>query len=102
MRSTRLKERRSKQRKVSKSSVLDDESYLTRKSDVQGRLRVEKKLKEGLDQNDPLRMFLWGPETKKLLTFEEESRLISQIQVRLRIPDFFKCVVCSIKDLLLP
>nr|AFK38759.1 unknown [Lotus japonicus] len=32
-------------------------------------------------------MFLWGPETKKLLTFEEESQLISQIQNLFRLEE---------------
>ncbi|MED6156753.1 hypothetical protein PIB30_017363 [Stylosanthes scabra] len=80
VRSRRLLERRSKQRKVPKSKFLDDESYLARKSDLQGRLQVEKKIKEGFDQNDPLRLFLWGPETKRLLTSEEESQLFAQLQ----------------------
>ncbi|RDX64170.1 RNA polymerase sigma factor sigF, chloroplastic, partial [Mucuna pruriens] len=80
VRSTRIIERRTKQRKVSKSKVLDDESYLERKSDVQRRLHLEKKLKEGFDQNDPLRLFLSGPESRQLLTREEESQLITQIQ----------------------
>ncbi|XP_027188744.1 RNA polymerase sigma factor sigF, chloroplastic-like isoform X2 [Cicer arietinum] len=87
VRSTRLKERRSKQRKVSKSKVLDEEKYLTRKFDVQRRLRIEKKLKEGLEGNDPLRLFLWGPETKRLLNLEEESKLIAQIQDLLRLKE---------------
>lgn len=85
VRSTRLKERRSKQIKVSNSKVLDEERYLTKKSDVKRRLHVEKKLKEGLDGNDALRLFLRSPETKQLLNLEEESQLIAQIQVLLRI-----------------
>ena len=76
VRSTWLQERRSKKRKVSKTKVVDDSTSLRKKG-------VEKKLKEGYDQSDPLRLFLWGPETKKLLTVEEEVRLISQIQVLL-------------------
>ncbi|XP_045798734.1 RNA polymerase sigma factor sigF, chloroplastic-like isoform X2 [Trifolium pratense] len=80
VRSIRLKERRSKQRKVSMSKVFYEEKHLTRKSDVQRRLRVEKKLKEGLDGNDALRLFLRSPETKKLLNLEEESQLFVQIQ----------------------
>ncbi|XP_061345773.1 RNA polymerase sigma factor sigF, chloroplastic-like isoform X2 [Gastrolobium bilobum] len=87
VRSTRLIERRSKQRKVSKSKVIDEESYLARKSDVQGRLHIEKKIKERFDQNDPLRLFLWGPETKQLLTLEEESQLIAQLQDLLRLEE---------------
>ncbi|KAL8168040.1 hypothetical protein V2J09_009539 [Rumex salicifolius] len=73
VRSTRLQERRAKKRKVSKLKV-DLETKSTKKKDL------DKKLKEGYDQNDPLRLFLWGPETRKLLTLEEECQLISQIQ----------------------
>lgn len=91
VRSIRLKERRSKQRKVSNSKVLDDEMYLTKKSNVQRRLRLEKKLKEGLDGNHALRLFLWSPETKQLLSIEEESQLIAQIQ------DLFKLKETKIK-----
>ncbi|KAG5083836.1 hypothetical protein AAZX31_19G168700 [Glycine max] len=80
VRSTRIIERLSKQRKSSKSKFLDEESYLERKSDVQRRLRLEKKLKEGYDPNDPLRLFLSGPESRQLLTREEESQLITQLQ----------------------
>ncbi|GAU20310.1 hypothetical protein TSUD_337910 [Trifolium subterraneum] len=91
VRSIRLKERQSKQRKVSKSKVFDESKYITRKSNVQRRLRVEKKLKEGLDGNNALHMFLRSPETKKLLNFEEESQLIAQIQ------DLFKLKETKIK-----
>lgn len=80
MRSTRLKERRSKQRKVPKSKVKDDETYLARKDDAQKRLHVEKKINEEFGQKDPLRLFLWSQETK-LLTPEQESQLIARIQV---------------------
>lgn len=80
VRSTRIIERRSKQRKVSKSKDFDEESYLARKSDVQRRLHLEKKSKEAFDQNDPLRLFLSGPESRQLLTREEESQLITQLQ----------------------
>lgn len=86
MRSTRLLERRAKQRKVSKSIVKDDETYLTRKDDAQERIRKEKKINEEFDQNDTLRMFLRGPETKQLLTLEQESELISKIQVFSQFP----------------
>lgn len=99
VRSTRIIERRSKQRKSSKSKIIDEESYLERKSDVQRRLRLEKKLKEGYDPNDPLRLFLSGPESRQLLTREEESLLITQLQVLLGIPYFFKCMLCSMNDL---
>lgn len=81
VRSTRLRERRSKQRKVPKSKAKDNETYLARKDGAPERLHVEKKISEEFDQNDPLHAFLWGPETKKLLTLEQESQLIAQIQV---------------------
>lgn len=102
MRSTRLLERRSKKRKKPKSFVQDDESYATKKSDVQAKLLAEKKINEGFDQNDPLRLFLWGPETKQLLTLEEESQLIVQLQVSLLISLSCTCMKCWIKDLQWP
>ncbi|KAL2323219.1 hypothetical protein Fmac_027598 [Flemingia macrophylla] len=87
VRSTRLLERRSKQRKIPKSKVKDDETYLARKDNAQERLHAEKKMNEEYDQDDPLRLFLWGPETKQLLTLEQESQLISQIQDLLRLEE---------------
>lgn len=51
------------------------ETYSSRKASM------KKKLSEGFDPNDPLRLFLWGPETRQLLTAEEESALVAQIQV---------------------
>ncbi|KAK7355557.1 hypothetical protein VNO80_14815 [Phaseolus coccineus] len=86
VRSTRLLERRAKQRKVPKSIVKDDDTYLTRKDDAQERIHKEKKINEEFDQNDTLRMFLRGPETK-LLTLEQESELISQIQDLLKLEE---------------
>lgn len=73
MRSTRLLERRSKKRRNPKVTV--HESHGSRRAEVQ------RKINEGYDPNDPLRLFLWGPETRKLLTAKEESELIVQIQV---------------------
>ncbi|KAK7337084.1 hypothetical protein VNO77_17643 [Canavalia gladiata] len=97
VRSTRIIERRSKQRKVSKSKALDKESYIARMSDVQGRLHIEKKSKEWFDPNDPVRLFLSGPGSKQLLTLEEESRLVAQLQdlsrleeVKIRLQSQFK------------
>ncbi len=52
-----------------------NEAYISRNVDV------KRKINEGFDPNDPLRLFLWGPETKQLLTFKEESELIAQVQV---------------------
>ncbi|GAY60929.1 hypothetical protein CUMW_205860 [Citrus unshiu] len=79
VRSTRFLERRSKKRKVSKPKVTNHETYNSRKASV------KKKLSEGFDPNDPLRLFLWGPETRKLLTADEEFELIAQIQDLIRL-----------------
>lgn len=77
VRSTRLLERRSKKRKVPKSKVLFHENHTSRGADVR------KRLNEGFNPNDPLRLFLGGPEMKQVLTFEEESQLIVQVQVNI-------------------
>lgn len=75
MRSTRLLERRSKKRRVPNPKITVHENNSFRRPEVQ------RKINEGRDPNDPLRLFLWGPETRKLLTVKEESDLILQIQV---------------------
>ncbi|XP_048423618.1 RNA polymerase sigma factor sigF, chloroplastic isoform X5 [Pyrus x bretschneideri] len=77
VRSTRLLERRRKRlkkKRVSKSKVLIHETNSPPSSDVR------RKINEGFNQNDPLRLFLWGPETKQLLTAEEEAELIARVQ----------------------
>ncbi|CAN6576598.1 unnamed protein product [Malus baccata var. baccata] len=77
VRSARLLERRRrrlKKKRVSKSKVLIHETNSPTSSDVR------KKINEGLNPNDPLRLFLWGPETKQLLTAKEEAELIAQVQ----------------------
>lgn len=76
VRSKRLLERQSKKRKVGKNSnnVACEVSKPTS-------MDINKKTDKGLDQNDPLRLFLWGPETKQLLTVKEEKDLFVQIQV---------------------
>lgn len=74
IRSTRLLERRSKRRGV-KPKVKAPEIHHFKKPDVQ------RKVTGTFDQNDPLRLFLWGPETKQLLTAKQESELILNIQV---------------------
>ncbi|KAF3441864.1 hypothetical protein FNV43_RR15779 [Rhamnella rubrinervis] len=79
VRSMRLLERRSKKRKVPKSKVLYHEKHSSRGADVR------KMLNEGFDRNDPLRLFLAGAETKQLLTIEEESELIVQVQDFLKL-----------------
>lgn len=42
---------------------------------------AHRKFDEGYDPNDPLRLFLWGPETTQLLTAKEEAELLIKIQV---------------------
>jgi len=41
---------------------------------------LNKKIDKGLNTDDPFRLFLWGPETKQLLTVKEEKDLFLQIQ----------------------
>ncbi|XVF76414.1 hypothetical protein PTKIN_Ptkin13bG0264300 [Pterospermum kingtungense] len=77
IRSTRRLERRSKRRRV-QPKVMICETYSSR------RTNVRRKMRESFDPNDPLRLFLWGPETKQLLTAKEESELIIQVQDLLR------------------
>lgn len=82
VRSKRLLERRSKKRKVSKkldhvvcdisSAVLPD---------------ITKKIEKGLNTDDPFRLFLWGPETKQLLTVKEEKVLFLRIQELMRLEE---------------
>ncbi|ONI03026.1 hypothetical protein PRUPE_6G234100 [Prunus persica] len=77
VRSTRILERRRKRiktRKVPKSKVIGHESNSFTGSDVR------KKISEGFNPNDPLRLFLWGPETRQLLTAKEEAELIARVQ----------------------
>lgn len=83
VRSTRRSERRSKRRRV-QPKVMIHETYSSRRTDVR------RKLSASFDPNDPLRLFLWGPETKQLLTAGEESELITQVQVPLSIMPFSK------------
>ncbi|KAF8007712.1 hypothetical protein BT93_K1647 [Corymbia citriodora subsp. variegata] len=79
VRSTRLLERQSKKRRVSKPKGVVTGNKSSK------RLDTKRKLNVGFDPNDPLRMFLWGPETKVLLTFKEESELILKIQDLLKL-----------------
>ncbi|XP_061368764.1 RNA polymerase sigma factor sigF, chloroplastic-like isoform X2 [Gastrolobium bilobum] len=83
VRSTRLLDRRSKQRKVPKSKVKDEETCLTRKDDA----KEKKKINKELDQNDPQHLFSWSPETKQLLTLEQESQLVAHSQELLRLEE---------------
>lgn len=77
VRSTRLLERRSRRRRVSKPKAL----VLER--DCSGKLLVQRTITEAFDPNDPLRLFV-GPETK-LLTANEESHLIMKIHEYLEL-----------------
>ncbi|XVE61684.1 hypothetical protein DITRI_Ditri06bG0060000 [Diplodiscus trichospermus] len=77
VRSTRRLERQSKRRRV-QPKVTIHETYSSRRTDVR------RKLSPSFDPNDPLRLFLQGPETKQLLTAKEESKLISQVQDLMR------------------
>ncbi|KAK4769639.1 hypothetical protein SAY86_027789 [Trapa natans] len=79
VRSTRLLERQSRRRRMQKSKDLVPDMNLSKRVDA------KKKLSESYDPNDPLRLFLWGPETRQLLTIEEESELIAQIQDLLKL-----------------
>lgn len=77
VRSTRLLERRSKRRRVTKLNVVVHER----------RAESQRKTIEAFDPNDPLRLFLRSAETKQLLTVEEESDLIAQIQDLMRLEE---------------
>ncbi|XP_010509408.1 PREDICTED: RNA polymerase sigma factor sigF, chloroplastic isoform X1 [Camelina sativa] len=79
VRSKRLLERRAKNRKAPKSNDVDDEGYVPQK------LNAKKKYRQGVDSDDALQLFLWGPETKQLLTAKEEAELISHIQHLLKL-----------------
>ncbi|KAA8516564.1 hypothetical protein F0562_016930 [Nyssa sinensis] len=81
VRSTRLLERRSKRRKVPKPEVMVHETSNF------GRVALERRTNETFDPNDPLRLFLGGPETRQLLTVKEESELIFQIQDLMRLKE---------------
>lgn len=74
VRSSRLLERRNKTRRSPKPRVNHELGSSGKKAE-------SRRLSEGYDLNDPLRLFLWGPETKQLLTIQEEKELIKQIQV---------------------
>lgn len=81
VRSTRLLERRSKKRREPKTKVQDQETHCYRN------LNVKRKINEGFDPDDPLRLFLWGPETKQLLTAEEESELVAEVQGLMKLEE---------------
>ncbi|KAG6771873.1 hypothetical protein POTOM_023266 [Populus tomentosa] len=73
-RSRRHLVRQSLNRRAPKTKDMIFETYESKSADLQ------KRPSQGFDPNDPLRLFLWGPETKQLLTAKEEFELIAQIQ----------------------
>uniref|UniRef100_A0A1J3DNT9 RNA polymerase sigma factor n=1 Tax=Noccaea caerulescens TaxID=107243 RepID=A0A1J3DNT9_NOCCA len=75
VRSKRQLERRAKNRRAPKSNDVDNEG-----SNIPQKINAKKKFKQGIDTDDALQLFLWGPETKQLLTAKEEAELISHIQ----------------------
>lgn len=79
VRSTRLIERQSRKRGAPKPTHQVQETNPSCRPDVR------RKVNEPIDLNDPLRMFLWGPETKQLLTVKEESELIVKIQISMKL-----------------
>ncbi|CAA3029603.1 RNA polymerase sigma factor sigF, chloroplastic [Olea europaea subsp. europaea] len=81
VRSTRLLERKTKRRRLPKSNLEVQEN------NHPGRSEGQRKIGEGFDPNDPLRLFLGEPETRKLLTAKEESELIVKIQELMRLEE---------------
>ncbi|KAJ8510743.1 hypothetical protein OPV22_001177 [Ensete ventricosum] len=82
VRSRKLLERQSKKRKVSKNPnnfVHHGFSSMT--------INRSKKIDKRLDSKDPLRLFLWGPETKQLLTVKEEKDLFVKIEDLMRLEE---------------
>ncbi|XP_038719280.1 RNA polymerase sigma factor sigF, chloroplastic isoform X2 [Tripterygium wilfordii] len=73
VRSTRRLERQNKRRRVRKPTDIAYETYSSRN------VEVKRKTRDGFSQ-DPLRFFLWNPETKQLLTAEQESDLVGKVQ----------------------
>lgn len=81
VRSTRLIERQSRKRGAPKPTHQVQETNHSVRPDVRRRGNGS------IDLNDPLRMFLWGPETKQLLTVKEESELIVKIQICMKLQE---------------
>ncbi|XP_073154205.1 RNA polymerase sigma factor sigF, chloroplastic [Henckelia pumila] len=80
VRSTRLLERRTKQRRLPELNIEIQETNHHRKRESSGK-------NGGFDSNDTLQMFLGEPETRLLLTAEEESELISNIQELMKLQE---------------
>lgn len=75
IRSKRLLERRSRKRKVPKKP-----DHIVPKVSSAMIVELKKKIEKGLNTNDPFRLFLWGSETKQLLTVKEEKDMFLHIQ----------------------
>ncbi|KAK1260205.1 hypothetical protein QJS04_geneDACA002113 [Acorus gramineus] len=82
VRSTKIAERRLKKRRVSRNP-----KDITYDASSSVKVDIKKKLNKGFDPNDPLRLFLWGPETTQLLTVKEEKDLFVQIQDLMRLEE---------------
>ncbi|WOH00914.1 hypothetical protein DCAR_0520290 [Daucus carota subsp. sativus] len=77
VRSTRRLERQSKKRRYpEKREMFQDK-----------RVNHPRSKSKASDSDDPLRLFTWVPETKKLLTAKEESELIVHIQELMRLEE---------------
>ncbi|MQL87276.1 hypothetical protein Taro_019798 [Colocasia esculenta] len=79
VKSKRFLERRSKRRRMPKKATTVINNSAARSVSTE----MSKKISKGLDANDPLRLFLWGPETKQLLTVKEERDLFNKIQAHI-------------------
>ncbi|KAL8516638.1 hypothetical protein ACS0TY_015050 [Phlomoides rotata] len=79
VRSTRRLERQTKRRKEPKPMIEVQEINHDRKREA------HRKFDGGYDPNDPLRLFLWGPETTQLLTAKEEAELLTKIQELMKL-----------------
>ncbi|XP_058082131.1 RNA polymerase sigma factor sigF, chloroplastic [Magnolia sinica] len=82
VKSRRLVERKLKKRRVPKKPKVVTHAVSSSKAIEKG-----KKINYEFDPNDPLRLFLWGPETKQLLTGKEESDLFVQIQELMKLEE---------------
>lgn len=83
IKSKRLEERKLKNRRVPTTP----ESVTTEMSNTVIADLIKKKVEKGLNTDDPLRLFLWGPETKQLLTIKEEKDLFVHIQKLMRLEE---------------
>ncbi|MCD9645092.1 hypothetical protein HAX54_033768 [Datura stramonium] len=81
VRSTRRIERQFRKRGAPKLT------HQVQETNRSGRPDVRRRVNDSIDLNDPLRMFLWGPETTQLLTVKEESELIVKIQISMKLQE---------------